>query len=977
MTFCPSPLSVRRQTAQGHLWFILSWPGTLACFPPFNVGAVPLAVVSTAAMIAVKSLALFPLAPFPSRCYIPMSLWSLLQNQFLRWGEWLSDRISLPQTSILVGTFTALLVFLMQQGGLLQPLELLAFDQLVRWQAQSYTDPHLLIVAITEADLKVTQQWPLQDQTLAHVLQTLQQYQPRVIGLDLYRDLPTPPGYDDLQEQLSAPNVVGIRKLPDASQERVLPPPALSSDRVAFNDFVLDPDGVVRRNFLYAPLPTGSCYSLGLRLALAYVLGNPTPPIGPPLNPSNLPRLPAQGGGYAAIDNTGYQVLVDYRSVLQPEQVTLSQVLGNELDPAQVRDRIVLVGTTATSVQRQVLTPYSAIAQDNPFNSGLWLQAQLTSQLLHAMLGHQALPRALPLGGVILWLGLWGWFGASLVLWCPDLGALLVTGMGASLGLGGLTAVALTQNIWVPAIAPNAVLLGSMVIMALYRAVYNSFHDVLTGLPNRSRFLRSLTYALHDKGHPAPPQVTVLFIALNRFSLINDTLGYAAGDRLLLQARDQLQACLDQCHTCRPLPHLLARIGGDEFGLMLTETATANGSYPHSYLRRDRPGEYAAGLPAQCDSWDLLHPPFTLAELAIHLAGQISARLEQILGGDTAKPMVLVNSSIGIVFAPADGTHGAVDMLRDAHAAMYRAKALGRSHYEVFAVGLHAEMTRRLGLELNLRQAIEREELQVYYQPIVDLKTQKLVGFEALVRWWHPQQGFMSPSAFVEVAEESGLIIPLDQWVLEQACEQLQRWRTYWSQTHDQELHLILNVNLSSKQFSRANVVETVAGILQRTGLPGYYLKLEITERVALPDQTDLDSDRESNCIDTMLALKALDICLSLDDFGTGYSALSYLCRFPIDTLKIDKSFVSRIPHGQADRTLVKNIVNLSHDLGINVTAEGIETQEQVNLLRQWSCDYGQGYFFSKPLSPEAAQIWLDRTLPPSCPVMIQGTTGE
>ncbi|WP_081599390.1 putative bifunctional diguanylate cyclase/phosphodiesterase [Prochlorothrix hollandica] len=849
-----------------------------------------------------------------------VSPWSRLRNLILSWGDWLSDRVSLAHSSLIVGTVTTGLVLLLQPTGALQPLELLAFDQLVGWQTQPYSDPRLLVVAITEGDLQAQQRWPIDDGTLAQTLQTLQQYQPKVIGLDLYRDLATPPGSRALQASLAAPNIIGIQKLPDPATERVLPPPTLPRDRIGFNDFVVDPDGVVRRNFLYARLPSGSVYSLALRLALAY-LGvdldpGPSVPSPDPRGPLPLPsplkigqnplqQLRPYSGGYARIDTTGYQTLIDYRTALVAEQVTLSQVLGGEIQESQVRDRIVLVGTTAPSIQSAVLTPYSATTPTNPYEAGVLLQAQLTSKILQTVDQQQPILSFLPLWLEYLWIGSWGWLGSALVMGCYGLGSLFAGGVLAGLSLSGLSMVAFHHNVWVPWVAPELSLGLAMVGMALYRAIYTSFHDVLTGLPNRVRFLDALRYRLQDSNQPDPPGVAVLFVALNRFGLVNDTFGYGGGDRLLLQVRDQVKTYLHP-------PYTLARVGGDEFGVML----------PYN-------------------PWD------TSSQQVIQLAEAIKHCLEQPFSITNAKQSVRINTSIGIAFAQADGTYNAEDLLRDAHAAMYRAKVLGRSHYEVFAVGLHAELTRRMDLEFDLRQALDRNELKVYYQPIWDLRLQQLAGFEALVRWWHPQDGFMSPSEFVTVAEESGLIIPLDQWVLEEACGQLQLWRSKLGP----DLPLILNVNLSTKQFSGGNLVTSVAQILERTGLPGHYLKLEITERVAM--------DHEKGCIDIMLALKELDIQLSLDDFGTGYSSLSYLCSFPVDTLKIDYSFVSRLTQSDADRIIVKTIINLSHDLGINVTAEGIETQEQLRILQQWNCDYGQGYFFSKPLDAAGAEQWI------------------
>ncbi len=282
--------------------------------------------------------------------------------------------------------------------------------------------------------------------------------------------------------------------------------------------------------------------------------------------------------------------------------------------------------------------------------------------------------------------------------------------------------------------------------------------------------------------------------------------------------------------------------------------------------------------------------------------------------------------------------------MQDAHRAMAKARALGKEHYEIFDPRMRTEAVKRFQLEAELRLAISNQEFLLYYQPIVDLKTGKLAGFEALVRWQHPQQGFVSPGAFIPAAEESGLIIPMGSWILEKACAQMQQW-------HEQFPHaagLMVSVNLSTKQFNQANLPEEVSAVLDKTGLDSQYLKLELTESAAMEDVT--------GTIDQLIKLKALNLKLSLDDFGTGYSSLSYLHQLPTDTLKIDQSFVGRMEETSGkDSDIVKTIITLGHQLGMDIIAEGIETAEQLAGLRKLNCNYGQGYFFAKPLPEEAA----------------------
>ena len=462
----------------------------------------------------------------------------------------------------------------------------------------------------------------------------------------------------------------------------------------------------------------------------------------------------------------------------------------------------------------------------------------------------------------------------------------------------GICWLVFSQSGWIPLIAPSLTLVVMVGGLLAYKFLYVSFYDTLTGLPNRGRLLKMLH---HQTQSPQQKDLAVLFLGLDRFNVINDTLGYRIGDRLLQVVRDRIRHCLG--HQGLGRQGLLARVGGDEFAILLE-------GYPD-------PKEVTA------------------------LADQIQQALkEPVQVGHRSIP---ISGSMGVTFAQADYRYQPDDLLRNAHTAMFRAKALGKARYEVFAVGMQDQMVRRLEIEMDLRQALQRQELHLHYQPIVHLPTGQLAGFEALARWHHPQQGVISPAEFVAIAEETDLIIPLGQWVLEEACEQLHQWQNQFKPA----MPLLMNVNLSSKQFAQTDLVAVVRQVLAQTGLDARYLKLEITESIAM--------DNIETSTDILLDLKELNLQLSIDDFGIGYSSLSYLCSFPVDTLKVDRSFVSRMENSNADRAIVQTIITLSHALGMNVTAEGIETETQRQMLQDLNCEYGQGYFFAKPLSPEQA----------------------
>ncbi|MFQ5857718.1 MAG: EAL domain-containing protein [Anaerolineae bacterium] len=425
--------------------------------------------------------------------------------------------------------------------------------------------------------------------------------------------------------------------------------------------------------------------------------------------------------------------------------------------------------------------------------------------------------------------------------------------------------------------------------------LHDAFHDGLTGLPNRALFMDRLGRAVERARRRADYLFAVLFLDLDRFKVVNDSLGHTVGDELLIAIAHRLRVCLRAADT-------VARLGGDEFAILLEDINDVSD--------------------------------------ATHVADLIGEAVMLPFNADGHE--VFASASIGIVLSET-GYDRPEGVLRDADIAMYRAKELGRARHEVFDTAMRAGAVARLEVETDLRWSVERQEFEIHYQPIVSLADGRIAGFEALLRWQHPERGLVSPGEFISVAEETGLIVPIDRWVLREACRQVRAWQTQFRT----DPPLSISVNLSSKQFAQPDLVEQVEQILQETGLDARSLRLEITESVIM-------GNIESAA--AMLSqLRALGVQVQMDDFGTGYSSLSYLHQFPIDAIKIDRSFISRMDVDGDNSEIVQTIVALAHDLGMDVIAEGVETGEQLAHLRALACEYGQGYYFAKPLDSEAA----------------------
>jgi diguanylate cyclase (GGDEF)-like protein/PAS domain S-box-containing protein len=434
------------------------------------------------------------------------------------------------------------------------------------------------------------------------------------------------------------------------------------------------------------------------------------------------------------------------------------------------------------------------------------------------------------------------------------------------------------------------------------RLIHNAFHDALTGLPNRALLMDHVKLTIARSKRRADHLFAVLFLDLDRFKVINDSLGHLVGDQLLVGIARRLEQCLREGDT-------VARVGGDEFTILLEDIGS-----------EDEAVEVAERIQRE------LSAPFNLE------------------GHE-----VFTTASIGIALSTI-GYDGPEDILRDADTAMYRAKSLGKARHEVFDKAMHAIAVNLLQMETDLRKALERRELYMLYQPIVSLDDFRLCGFEALVRWQHPERGLISPMDFIPVAEDTGQIIPIGEFALHEACRQMRRWQKLFPS----DTPLFISVNLSGKQFNQPNLIEMVRSTLAKTRLEPRSLKLEITESVVMENiETATEMLRE---------LREIGVQLAIDDFGTGYSSLSYLHRFPIDTLKIDRSFVTRMVDNSENIEIVRTIVMLAQNLGMDVVAEGVETKDQLALLRKLGCENGQGYYFSRPSTAVDAEKILGDT---------------
>jgi PAS domain S-box-containing protein len=450
---------------------------------------------------------------------------------------------------------------------------------------------------------------------------------------------------------------------------------------------------------------------------------------------------------------------------------------------------------------------------------------------------------------------------------------------------------------------------------------HNAFHDGLTDLPNRALFADRLQHALMRAQRHSDYEIAVLIVDVDEFKVVNDSLGHRAGDELLVQIASRLTLGLRETDTVarpaiagaqpagsQPSEDGLARLGGDEFAVLLEDVVNPIG--------------------------------------AIRVAKRMQEKLS--LPFEVGGQQIVITASIGVASSSSSYT-GAEDLLRDAELAMYRAKRTGKAHCEVFDPAMHSSAVRRLNLEIDLRRGLERGELIVYYQPLVSLKSGKITGFEALSRWQRPE-GMVPPLEFIPVADETGLILPINRALLLEACQQLKEWQSQFPCNPP----ITMSMNITPRQFAQPELAKEMGELLRQTGVQPNTINLEIMETIAMGD-----ADR---ALTVLSDLKALGVLLSIDDFGTGYSSLSRLPRFPVDALKIDRVFISRMNADHDSHEIVRLIIMLAHSLGLKVVAEGTETEDQITELKRLGCEMAQGYLYSQPVDSKTAFGLLQRS---------------
>jgi len=801
----------------------------------------------------------------------------------------LNLRLPIPAT-LLITSLIVLTIGGVRQSGNLEFLELAVFDLMMRSRSATELEQRITVVAIKESDLRTWQQSTFSDRLIAQLLAKLQSESPAVIGLDIYRDIAQPPGNTELQQQLKAKNIITIQKI--GRDTGVLAPPEVPPERVGFNNFLLDRDGILRRNLIAFKLGKQPLYSFALQISKVY-LDTEELSVKPDfvqLDSTVFADLKADSGGYqlSQTDVGGTQILLDYPVPNKaPRKLSFSQVINGDYNPRWIKNQVVIIGYTAPSKKDLFQTPFGGAK-----TPGVVIHAHMVSQILRTVLDQKPLWRFLPQWSEFVWIWVWSMGGAVIVWRIRHPLVLGVSLIVTSIGLISLCWVGFLSSIWIPTTPAILGLLSTTGAILAYKTFYSSLVDDLTGLANQEQILSLLQHTIFKQKEST---IAVLSIDIARLKKVNDSLGASISNRMLILATIRIQNCIRSSDR-------LARVGAAEFSIVLFPIADQSS--------------------------------------ALYIAQRIQQELAQPF--ELEGQEIVITTNLGIAFCQLKDDLSAEELLRNSNLAQERAEIQGKNQCVVFLPRMLSETVAQWQLENDLRRGIENCEFEMYYQPIIDLKTDRLAGFEALVRWQSPTRGFVSPAEFIPLSETIGLIVPLGSWILHEACRQMQQWQEQFSL----EQELTISINLSSQQF-QASLLKQVADILAESGLEPQCLKLEITESAMMEDV--------ESAIALLKKLKGLGIKLSVDDFGTGYSSLSYLQQFCADTLKIDQSFVSELESSPRNEEIVDIIITLAHKLDMDVIAEGIENPEHEAILKALHCEYGQGFFFSKPLNSEDA----------------------
>ncbi|MCP4595223.1 EAL domain-containing protein [Neptuniibacter sp.] len=786
-------------------------------------------------------------------------------------------------------------------SSVLKRFDLIIYDTLTSLNNKPAPE-EIVIVAIDERSLASLGRWPWSREIHAQLLDQLSKA--KVIGFDiLFSEGESPLADSRFADAINQNGNVVLALAPEKDQQNnriieLLPIPelAVNSAGIGHVDTELDIDGICRRIYLYAGLGDPNWPTLGLAIFNLFKQDEG-------LSPFAKPQTLQEGTGWV---RSTPMLIPFYGPEGHFQQYSYADVLNGSITPETFADKVVLVGATAVGMGDAISTPVSGLHKRLP---GVELNANITAALLQSRFIHQTsdlVQYALTAVLVLLLL--------PLTYYLPRRYFPLSLPLGIVISLGLSIVMFLKVSIWfAPAVTILMQILGFTYIswnryyaslskiQQLNKEVYERLNfDQLTHLPNREMLKDQLQLEL-NKAEKEKNKLALLVIQLSNIKEVNNRLGFAAGDKVLSMASSQIQKAVSHQYP-------VARLGGIEFAVM---------------------------LPSQSDRSKVENIGSRLIQLL-----QLPCELE----GEH----FFFKPSIGVCLYPEDG-HDSDTLMGNAYSAMHKAKKSRKRRLSFYSQEIKKQLLDQSSLERDLHLALSRNELELYYQPQVMSNSGQITGLEALLRWHHPERGMVRPDQFIPIAESTGLIIEIGNWVLDSACNRAMQWREQYQQD------IRMAVNLSAIQFSESLIVESITNALRSSGLPPYLLELELTESVLMDDP--------KNAIELLQRMKQMGINIAIDDFGTGYSSLSYLKQFPLDRIKIDQSFVRDLEDSSESAEITQAIITMAHSLNLKVIAEGVETPQQRGFLLTQTCEELQGYYFSKPLPADKVTLLLQQNI--------------